>query len=52
VKLQGRIGARRMYNLWFWEFQNFSTMEAERLNSIANRLTDLQARCIELRRYL
>ena len=39
-----------MYNLAFRK--SSIAMEAERLNSLANRLTDLSAREQDLRRYL
>ena len=38
-----------LYNLPFWICPD---MEAERINSLSNRLTDLHAREQDLRRYL
>ena len=38
-----------VYNLPFWKP---ALMEAERINILANRLSDLTGRCTELRRYL
>ena len=48
------VGARQpprsLYNLSFWK--SSIAMEAERLNSLSNRLSDLSAREQDLRRYL
>ena len=38
-----------VYNLLFWKRV---LMEVERINILANRLSDLTGRCTELRRYL
>ncbi|MCL2346265.1 MAG: hypothetical protein FWC58_10495 [Desulfobulbus sp.] len=40
------------YNVWFRHPFAGNLMEAERLNSIANKLDDLAQRAAELRRYL
>jgi hypothetical protein len=45
-------GHRQRYNAGFYAIRPVPTMEAERLNAIANHLTDLQSRAGELRRYL
>jgi hypothetical protein len=51
--LQGGASAPRCrYNAGLSDIQAPHIMEAERLNAIANHLTDLQSRAGELRRYL
>jgi hypothetical protein len=44
------VGAAAMYNFAF--FPASLAMEAERLNALANHLSDLATRAKELRRYL
>ncbi len=49
---QSRSAASGVYNAHLIHHASAATMEAEQLNIIENRLTDLGQRASELRRYL